>query len=263
MDKKKASDSEASSKLQEAKSAPEHEPPIVGAGPQKPLTGDQMDKKADGTIEVPQMLPSEKPISGKAPSDNRPAGDKPGDKPIAGRKTMKGIDGKRPSSDKPSDNVANQAASEASQNPSENTEKTESKEEHEVETEFNSILKKGPSKLHSFDSHWYNLTLSVIIFSKSYCPFSAKAKRILLEKYTIVPAPHVVELDQHPLGTKLQASLETMTGRRTVPNIMINGKSIGGGDDVEELDNASTLIDKIKGMGGKRVMEVKLREVKE
>jgi glutaredoxin len=39
---------------------------------------------------------------------------------------------------------------------------------------------------------------TVIIFSKSYCPFSAKAKRILVEKYSIVPAPFVVELDQHP-----------------------------------------------------------------
>ena len=102
--------------------------------------------------------------------------------------------------------------------------------------------------------------LTVIIFSKSYCPFSAKAKRILLEKYAIVPEPHVVELDQHPLGPKLQSALEKMTGRRTVPNIMINGKSIGGGDDIEALDNGAALVDKIKSMGGKRIMEAGLRK---
>lgn len=69
----------------------------------------------------------------------------------------------------------------------------------------------------------------------------------------------MVEIDQHPLGTKLQSVLEKMTGRRTVPNILINGKSIGGGDDVEALDHESALADKIKSMGGKRVMEVNLR----
>lgn len=101
---------------------------------------------------------------------------------------------------------------------------------------------------------------TVIIFSKSYCPFSAKAKRILVEKYSIVPAPFVVELDQHALGPKLQASLEKSTGRRTVPNVLINGKSIGGGDDVEALDTGGTLVEKVQKMGGKRIMEAKLRD---
>jgi hypothetical protein len=44
-----------------------------------------------------------------------------------------------------------------------------------------------------------------------------------------------------------------MTGRKTVPNVMVNGKSIGGSDDIAELDSRGTLIDKIKSMGGKRV----------
>ena len=102
------------------------------------------------------------------------------------------------------------------------------------------------------------ILITVIVFSKSYCPFSAKAKRILLEKYTIVPAPYVVELDQHPLGRGLQDALAKSTGRRTVPNVLINGKSIGGGDDVEALDVDGALIDKVRSMGGKRIMEAKL-----
>ena len=98
----------------------------------------------------------------------------------------------------------------------------------------------------------------VIIFSKSYCPYSAKAKRILLEKYTIVPAPYVVELDNHPLGPGLQAALAKSTGRRTVPNVLVSGRSIGGGDEIEALDAGGALVEKVKGMGGKRIMEAKL-----
>ena len=102
--------------------------------------------------------------------------------------------------------------------------------------------------------------MTVIIFSKSLCPYSAKAKHILLERYTIVPAPHVVELDQHPLGSGLQAALAKSTGRRTVPNVLINGKSIGGGDDVEALDVGGSLIDKVRTMAGRRIMEAKLAD---
>ena len=60
----------------------------------------------------------------------------------------------------------------------------------------------------------------------------------------------------------MQDTLEKMTGRRTVPNVLVNGKSIGGGDEVAALDTGTDLIDKIKDMGGKRVMEAKRKEEK-
>jgi hypothetical protein len=72
-----------------------------------------------------------------------------------------------------------------------------------------------------------------------------------------------VELDLHPLGPGLQDALQKSTGRRTVPNVLINGKSIGGGDDVAALDESDTLISKIKEMGGKRIMEIKKVKVQE
>jgi len=78
-----------------------------------------------------------------------------------------------------------------------------------------------------------------------------------LDKYSIVPAPHVEELDVNHLGAKLQAALLKMTGRRTVPNVLINGKSIGGGDDIAALDQSDKLVAKIQEMGGKRIMEAK------
>jgi glutaredoxin len=93
----------------------------------------------------------------------------------------------------------------------------------------------------------------VVIFSKSYCPYSKRAKGVLLEKYTIEPTPYVVELDEHPLGKQLQALLAEKTGRRTVPNVLVNGKSIGGSDEIAELDTRKTLIDKFKSVGGKKL----------
>ncbi len=65
-----------------------------------------------------------------------------------------------------------------------------------------------------------------------------------------------MELDQHPQGALLQDRLAKMTGRRTVPNILINGNSIGGGDEIAELDERRTLIGTLMSMGGKRMQEV-------
>ncbi|KAL1839846.1 hypothetical protein VTJ49DRAFT_1077 [Mycothermus thermophilus] len=113
----------------------------------------------------------------------------------------------------------------------------EPQRDREVEEVLNEIMKKSP----------------VIIFSKSYCPYSKAAKGILLEKYTIEPAPYVVELDNHPLGSRIQARLGEMTGRRTVPNVMIYGQSIGGGDEVSAMDRSKTLADKIQSLAGDRV----------
>jgi hypothetical protein len=63
----------------------------------------------------------------------------------------------------------------------------------------------------------------------------------------------VVELDLHPLGPKIQERLGTMTGRKTVPNVMVYETSIGGGDDVSAMNNDKTLADKIMSLGKNRV----------
>jgi glutaredoxin len=84
-----------------------------------------------------------------------------------------------------------------------------------------------------------------------------------LEKYIIDPAPYVVELDQHPIGAGIQARLAKLTGRRTVPNVLVNAVSIGGGDDVAGLDSRKELADKIKELGGTKILDVKLRPIEE
>ncbi|ESA44206.1 hypothetical protein GE21DRAFT_1711 [Neurospora crassa] len=117
----------------------------------------------------------------------------------------------------------------------------ETEEHHAILEELRSILKKSP----------------IIIFSKSYCPYSKKAKSLLLGDYQIDPAPYVVELDQHPLGPGIQAELGDRTGRKTVPNILVGGISIGGSDDIAKLDQEETLIEKIMSLAGKRLTVTK------
>lgn len=75
-----------------------------------------------------------------------------------------------------------------------------------------------------------------------------------------MPAPFVVELDKHEMGPAIQAHLAKLTGRKTVPNVMINGKSIGGGDDVAALDESGGLIEKVNSMA--KMTEVKLKSYK-
>ena len=84
-----------------------------------------------------------------------------------------------------------------------------------------------------------------------------------MSQYNIVPAPYIVELDKHELGPHLQKLLGKITGRRTVPNVLVNGVSIGGGDDVEALDRDDELISKIKSIAGKRIMEIERLPVAE
>lgn len=111
---------------------------------------------------------------------------------------------------------------------------------HAIEEDMANILKRAP----------------MVIFSKSYCPHSKKAKRVLLQAYSIEPPPYVVELDQHPKGAKLQELLLQTTGRRTVPNILINGKSMGGGDETERLWKSGELPVTVKQMSGKKIEKV-------
>lgn len=40
-----------------------------------------------------------------------------------------------------------------------------------------------------------------------------------------------------------------------MPNVLVLGKSIGGGSEMEDLDDTDKLIDTVKSMGGSRVTE--------
>ena len=105
----------------------------------------------------------------------------------------------------------------------------------------------------------------MVIFSKTYCPYSKRAKKLLLEKYSIKPAPVIVELDEEEKGPQLQGALAELTGRRTVPNIVVNGYSLGGADEVTGLDEAEQLVSAIlkHGDGKVDIVERTLSTVRE
>ncbi|XP_057541597.1 glutaredoxin-C3-like [Amaranthus tricolor] len=70
----------------------------------------------------------------------------------------------------------------------------------------------------------------IAVFSKSYCPYSLRAKRILKQ---LNEHPYVVELDLRDDGSEIQDILLELVGRRTVPQVFVNGKHIGGSDDLQ------------------------------
>ncbi|RAL09930.1 glutaredoxin [Aspergillus homomorphus CBS 101889] len=75
----------------------------------------------------------------------------------------------------------------------------------------------------------------VVVFSKSYCPYCVASKRFL-EK--LGAEFKVLELDQTPDGQAIQDALQEITSQRTVPNIFIGQKHIGGNSDLQSQNPA-------------------------
>lgn len=51
----------------------------------------------------------------------------------------------------------------------------------------------------------------------------------------------VIELDERDDGDAIQAALQQITGQRTVPNVFVKGKHIGGCDDTLAAHKRGTL----------------------
>lgn len=78
----------------------------------------------------------------------------------------------------------------------------------------------------------------VIVYSKTHCPYCKSTKETLRK----LGAPfEVVELDRVKDGRTLQRGLTEITGQKTVPNIFINGKHIGGNSDLQKLAKGKQL----------------------
>lgn len=114
----------------------------------------------------------------------------------------------------------------------------------------------GEDKVPSFDAakeYQQILQMSpVVVFSKTYCPYSKKIKQIL-DKYDITPTPAIVELDLHKNGGDLQKYVGKKTGRFTVPNLIVKGVSRGGCDDISALHDEGALIDEFNSWAGTTV----------
>lgn len=76
----------------------------------------------------------------------------------------------------------------------------------------------------------------VEIYTKSFCPYCARAKRLLDEK-----GVSYEEFEISEGGAKREEMIQRAGGRTTVPQIFIQGKHIGGSDDLAALERGGKL----------------------
>ncbi len=78
-------------------------------------------------------------------------------------------------------------------------------------------------------------TPQVLMYATSWCPYCARARRLLADKG--IPCTEI-DIDAQP-----QARLEMIrrSGRRTVPQIFIGETHVGGSDDLHALDASGGL----------------------
>ncbi|PPQ63680.1 hypothetical protein CVT24_004565 [Panaeolus cyanescens] len=88
----------------------------------------------------------------------------------------------------------------------------------------------------------------LIIFSKTYCPYSKRAKE-LIQAYDTQPPPKIVEVDIRDDGNVIKHILTRLTKHSTFPNIILRGKSIGGSDDLLKLHENNALTKLLEDSG--------------
>jgi len=76
----------------------------------------------------------------------------------------------------------------------------------------------------------------VEIYTKFTCPYCHRAKALLRQK-GVEPEEIAVDLG----GEKKAEMVNRANGRMTVPQIFINGRHVGGCDDLFELEDAGKL----------------------
>ena len=82
----------------------------------------------------------------------------------------------------------------------------------------------------------------VVVFSKSYCPYCTKAKRLLTDSYTIPTGKiSIVEIEDREDCDAIQAYLKELTGASSVPRVFVKSNCIGGCDDTFKLHETGEL----------------------
>lgn len=82
----------------------------------------------------------------------------------------------------------------------------------------------------------------VVMYVKDYCPYCTRAKALLTERG--VTDAEIIHIDQDPAQRDVMIE---RTGRRTVPQIFIGDKHIGGCDDLIALDRSGGLVPLLQG----------------
>ena len=76
----------------------------------------------------------------------------------------------------------------------------------------------------------------VEIYTKAFCPYCVRALRLLADK-GVAPEEHDITMG----GPRRAEMLERANGRTTVPQVYIDGRHIGGSDDLAALDRRGGL----------------------
>ena len=76
----------------------------------------------------------------------------------------------------------------------------------------------------------------VEIYSSMFCPYCHRAKRLLESKGA---AFEEIDVDSEP--ARRREMMERAGGRRTVPQIFIDGRHVGGCDDIHALERQGEL----------------------
>ena len=82
----------------------------------------------------------------------------------------------------------------------------------------------------------------VEIYSSSFCPYCHRAKRLLTEKGVAFTE---IDVDMDP--RRRAEMVQRANGGRTVPQIFIDGRHVGGCDDLHALDRAGKLDPLLQG----------------
>ena len=76
----------------------------------------------------------------------------------------------------------------------------------------------------------------VVMYCTEVCPYCVRAEQLLKRKG--ISAIEKIRIDLQP---EMRDLMIEKTGRRTVPQIYINGEHLGGFDDMAALDRAGKL----------------------
>uniref|UniRef100_A0A914YJF6 Glutaredoxin domain-containing protein n=1 Tax=Panagrolaimus superbus TaxID=310955 RepID=A0A914YJF6_9BILA len=80
----------------------------------------------------------------------------------------------------------------------------------------------------------------LMVFSKTYCPYSKRAKKLLHETLK-AKEMEVLEINEREDMSKIQDHLLSISGVRTVPQVFLDGKFIGGATDLEKMQKKGNL----------------------
>lgn len=75
----------------------------------------------------------------------------------------------------------------------------------------------------------------ILMYSTGYCPYCTRARQLLEAKGVVYTD---IRIDEYP---EKRDEMIARSNRKTVPQIFINGNSIGGCDDLYALDQTGQL----------------------